>query len=135
MSSRAIPYVSRRAARRQAVATGRNPRILPLAFFVVVVIAVFFLMIFLRIALDKTAFELETVERQITTEQSRQLDLRLELAELQDPLRIANEATRMGLTYPDQRVALLVEGIAHGSAGLGEPVAEVPTQAFRGTQP
>jgi cell division protein FtsL len=82
--------------------------------------AVFFSMIFLRIALDRTAFELESFERQIATQESRQLDLRLELAQLQDPLRIVTEATRMGLTYPEVRVAIVVEG-------LGQP----PSADFR----
>jgi cell division protein FtsL len=109
--------------------------VLPLAFFVVVVVAVFFVMIFLRIALDKTAFELETVQRQIATEESRQLDLRLQLAELQDPLRIANEATRMGLTYPDQRVAVVVDGLAGGTAEISVPVPEPPALAFNTDSP
>jgi cell division protein FtsL len=75
--------------------------------------AVFFAMIFLRIALDRSAFQLESLERQIATEESRQLDLRLQLAQLQDPLRIATEATRMGLTYPEDRVAIVVDDLAH----------------------
>lgn len=135
MTSQAVPYASRRAARRAPVVDGRNPRVLPLAFFVVVVVAVFFVMIFLRIALDKTAFELETVQRQIATEESRQLDLRLQLAELQDPLRIANEATRMGLTYPDQRVAVVVDGLAGGTAEISVPVPEPPALAFNTDSP
>jgi cell division protein FtsL len=106
-----------------------------LAFFVVVVIAVFFVMIFLRIALDETAFELETVQRQISLEESRQLDLRLELAELQDPLRIAHEATQMGLTYPDQRVAVVVDSLGSGSADLATPLVEAPTQALEDATP
>jgi cell division protein FtsL len=85
--------------------------------------AVFFSMIFLRIALDRSAFELESFERQIATQESRQLDLRLELAQLQDPLRIATEATRMGLTYPEDRVAIIVEGLG-----------QVPITGF-GTEP
>lgn len=135
MTSRAIPYIGRHAARRDAATHGKAPRILPLVFFVVVVIAVFFVMIFLRIALDETAFELETVQRQISLEESRQLDLRLELAELQDPLRIANEATRMGLTYPDQRVAVVVDDLVGGSAELATPFIEPPTQALEDSTP
>lgn len=135
MTSRAIPHIGRRAARRSATVHSRAPRVLPLAFFVVLVVAVFFVMIFLRIALDETAFELETVQRQITLEESRQLDLRLELAELQDPLRIANEATQMGLTYPDQRVAVVVDGLVGGSAELATPFVEAPTQALEDPTP
>jgi cell division protein FtsL len=94
--------------------------------------AVFFAMIFLRIALDRTAFELESFERQIATQESRQLDLRLQLAQLQDPLRIATEATRMGLTYPDDRVAIVVEGF--GQVPVGRPGTE-PLQALTTSVP
>jgi len=106
--------------------------LVPLAFFTILVMAVFFAMIFLRIALDRTAFELESFERQIATEQSRQLDLRLELAQLQDPLRIATEATRMGLTYPEDRVAIIVDDLA-----LEPPLASgsQPLQALVNRQP
>ncbi len=135
MTSRAVPYSSRRALRRARAEVGRGPRLLPLAFFVLVVIAVFFLMIFLRIALDRTAFELDTVETQITRAETRQLDLRLELAKLQDPLRIDFEARQMGLTYPDQRVAIVVDGLMLGRAETAPPIVEAPVQALEGEQP
>jgi cell division protein FtsL len=111
VTARTIPYAAGRSARGGAVGVRRGPRIVPLVFFTILVMAVFFSMIFLRIALDRSAFELESFERQIATEESRQLDLRLELAQLQDPLRIATEATRMGLTYPEDRVAIVVTGL------------------------
>lgn len=91
---------------------------------------VFFLMIFLRIALDRTAFELDAVETRITKAETRQLDLRLELAKLQDPLRIDFEARQMGLTYPDERVAVVVEGLTSGRAEIAPPVVELPVQAL-----
>jgi cell division protein FtsL len=123
MTAQSIPYARGRSAGRSVAAPRRGPRILPLAFFTLLVMAVFFSMIFLRIALDRSAFELESFERQIATQESRQLDLRLELAQLQDPLRIATEATRMGLTYPEDRVAIIVEGLG-----------QVPITGF-GTEP
>jgi len=100
--------------------------------FVVAVIGLFFLMIFLRIALDRSAFELESVERQITEAESQQLDLRLRFAELQDPLRIATEAQRLGMTYPTERVSLVVNGLDRTPA---PPVIESPAQAFANDQP
>ncbi|MEZ5176251.1 MAG: hypothetical protein R2823_08620 [Acidimicrobiia bacterium] len=135
MTSRAVPYARRRAARRAATPSARGPRIVPLALFVVAVMVVFFLMIYLRIALDRTAFELDTVRDQIATAESRQLDLRLELAQLQDPLRIANEATRMGLTYPDQRLTLFVDSTTIGEASIAPPVVEPLTRALEGDRP
>ncbi|MCB1246178.1 MAG: hypothetical protein KDB69_02805 [Acidimicrobiia bacterium] len=129
MTARVIAHP---AARTRGRTTERGPRILPLLLFVLLVIAVFFLMIYLRIALDRTAFELESVERQIGVAESRQLDLRLQLAELQDPLRIAHEAERMGLTYPDKRVPVIVNGLERGTAPL---VLEQPVHAMDTDQP
>lgn len=89
-------------------------------------------MIYLRIALDRTAFELETVERQIDQSESLQLDLRLDLARLQDPLRIATEARRMNMTYPDERLAVVVNGLDQVTA---PPVVEQPVSALESQQP
>ncbi len=119
MTAQSIPYAGGRAKRR-SVTTRRGPRIVPLVFFTVLVMVVFFAMIFLRIALDRTAFELESFERQIATAESLQLDLRLELAQLQDPLRIATEATRMGLTYPEDRVAIVVDGLGQAPVSISD---------------
>lgn len=132
MTSQAIPLRARRAARRAETAGSSGPKVLPLAFFVVVVIAVFFLMIYLRIALDRSAFELETVERQIQQNESSQLDLRLDLARLQDPLRIATEAERLGLTYPEERLPIVVSGLDRTTA---PPVTEQPVSALKKLQP
>lgn len=135
MTAQAIPHARTRARRSAVTDTAKGPRVLPLAFFILVVIGVFFLMIFLRIALDRSAFELETIERQIAIEESRQLDLRLELAQLQDPLRIVTEAARMGLEYPDQRVAVVVPGLNTGRGEVAAPLEEAPVQALEGDSP
>jgi cell division protein FtsL len=96
------------------------------------VVAVFFSMIFLRISLDETAFELANLETSIEVEQSRQLDLRYDLASLQDPLRIATEAKRIGLVYPDDRVAIVVDLTAVDSQ-VARPGA--PIRAMDGDRP
>lgn len=110
----------------------RGPRLVPLAFYTLLVIALFFAMIYLRIALDRTAFELDTLERQITLEESRQLDLRLDIARLQDPLRISTEAQRIGLTYPSERVAITIEATFDE---LPVPTPETPVRALPGRRP
>ncbi len=112
-----VPPIARRRHRRGAVAGG-GPRVVPLVFYSVLVVMLFFAMIYLRIALDRTAFELDELERSIELEQSRELDLRLEIARLQDPIRIANEAERIGMTHPDERRTLVI---------AERPVGEVPT--------
>lgn len=85
---------------------------LPLLLFVVAVVAVFFAMIFLRISLDETAFELAEIEAGIEVQKSVQLDLRYDLAGLKDPQRITTEAERIGLVYPDARVTISVDGLS-----------------------
>ena len=89
-------------------------------------------MIYLRIALDRTAFELDSLEDQIAIEESRQLDLRLEIAGLQDPLRITTEARRIGLTHPDERLSIEVTGVRDRAAPVED---ESPVRALTENQP
>ena len=125
MTSQAAPYAARRA-RERSEATGRpgSPRIIPLLFFTALVIAIFFSMIYLRIAMDRSAFELDSVNDQITLERSRTLDLRLELAQLQDPQRIATQAAQIGLVYPEEQITLIVTG-ALGSGDVPQEDSSV----------
>lgn len=110
MTAQAFPFRDRRSARADGRVTERGPRMFPLFLFVVAVVAVFFAMIFLRISLDETAFELAEIEAGIEAQRSMQLDLRYDLASLKDPLRITAEAERIGLVYPDARVTISVDG-------------------------
>lgn len=124
--------VSARPLRRARGVAAGGPRILPLLFFAALTIALFFAMIYLRIALDRNAFELDFLEHQIEVAESTQLDLRLEIAGLQNPLRISNEAQRIGLEHPKERVAIVVTARAEAA----EPVdPEVPHQALDQPQP
>lgn len=123
-----------RAARHQrgaVTADVAGPRIVPLLFYTLLVVALFFAMIYLRIALDRTAFELDELERSIELEESRTLDLRLQLAQLQDPIRIANEAQRIGMTHPDERRTLVLGERPIGPA----PTTEEPVSALPGPLP
>ncbi|MEN8041718.1 MAG: hypothetical protein ABFR95_09465 [Actinomycetota bacterium] len=133
MTAQAIPYGEQRSstrADRRSIEGG--PRVFPLAFFVLGVVALFFAMIFLRISLDQTAFELDRIERSISAEESRQLDLRYDLAGLQDPLRIATEAQRIGLVYPAERVTIVVDYFV-GDASLIS--SEAPVRAMDSVRP
>jgi len=121
--------VARRARRAAGGAIVAGPGVVPLVFYTMLVIALFFAMIYLRIALDRTAFELDGLERSITLEESRQLDLRLTIAELQDPVRIASEAERIGMTTPDERIPIVISG----TRGVAQPVGdETPIRALPG---
>jgi cell division protein FtsL len=103
---------------------------LPLFLFVVAVVAVFFSMIFLRISLDETAFELAEIEAGIEVQRSAQLDLRYDLAGLKDPQRITAEAERIGLVYPDERVAITLDNVAPDTAAVD---SEVPVRSLVGS--
>ncbi len=110
-----------------------RPRLRPLVFFVVIVIAAFFTMIFARISLDRTAFELQKLEDQISVEQARHGDLRVEIARLQDPGRITRAAASMGLVYPDERVSIEVPGL--GGAGIEQERRRTELRALLAAQP
>lgn len=131
MTSQVLSRPRLRSRSRAHVGARRGPRVVPLLFFTVLAIALFFAMIYLRIALDRTAFELDTLEGSIELEESRQLDLRLQIATLQDPLRISSEAQRIGLTHPEERVAIEVTGLR----GTATPANDdVPVAALSGSR-
>ncbi|MFV1969395.1 MAG: hypothetical protein ACC683_00165 [Acidimicrobiia bacterium] len=133
MTAQAIPHRNRRSrSTSSGLIRGAGPRILPLVFFVLAVVAVFFAMIYLRISLDQTAFEIDRLETEINIEQSRQLDLRYDLAGLQDPLRIAGEAERIGLVYPQDRVVIVVDRLATDAQVIE---SDVPIRALTGDRP
>jgi cell division protein FtsL len=97
--------------RRSTSARGARPGIRPLVIFVLAVILAFFAVIYSRISLDRSAFELQKLEDAITAEEAQHWDLRVEVARLQDPDRITRIASGMGLVYPTERVTLEVGDI------------------------
>lgn len=101
--------------RRGRVAVPRvsaRPVLRPLVVFTLAVVLVFFGMIYSRISLDRTAFELHGIEQRIAAEERMHWDLRLELARLQDPQRITEAAAELGLVYPEERVTIEAPGIS-----------------------
>lgn len=108
------------------------PRLFPLALFVLGAVALFFAMIFFRISLDEAAFELDAIQDEMAVQESLQLDLRYDLAGLQDPIRIVQEAARIGLVFPSERIAISASrpiGTAPSSSAVP------PVSALSGTQP
>lgn len=86
-------------------------RLRPWFMFVIVVVAAFFGLTYSRISLDRSAFLLDTLEDRIAEEEARLYDLRVDVAELRNPQRIAVEAAEMGLVFPDARIDLAVESV------------------------
>ncbi len=99
----------------------------------VMITAAFFLMIWSRIALDHTAFVLQEVEGQMTAEESRYWDLRLEAARLQAPDRIIDAAVEMGMVYPATLRTVEVAGL--GGEGTETEERWVDLKAVLGAQP
>lgn len=95
----------------------RRPRLRPWLVFTLAAVTAFFVVIAARISLDRTAFELQELEREITTEQARQLELRLEIARLSEPQRIRRRAVELGMIPADRRVELLVPGLQAEPSG------------------
>ena len=80
--------------------------------------AVFFIMISTRVALDRNAFVLEDIRNQISVEEARYWELRLRVAELQSPARIADLAAEMGMVYPTRLMTIEVPGLGDPGPGV-----------------
>ena len=64
---------------------------------------------FARTSLDKSAFELDRLNRAITEQEAVNEQLRLEIARLENPARVAPLAEEMGLVIPVDTRQLLVD--------------------------
>jgi cell division protein FtsL len=64
---------------------------------------------FARTSLDKSAFELDRLNRAITEQAAMNEQLRLEIARLENPARVAPLAEEMGLVIPGDTRQLLVD--------------------------
>lgn len=95
---------------------GRSTVLRPLVVFTVAVVVAFFAMIYTRISLDRTAFDLHQIEQEIAVQERVHWDLRLELARLQDPQRIEDAAAELGLVYPEERITVEAPGVATETA-------------------
>lgn len=76
--------------------------------FAIAVTVAFFGLIYSRISLDNSAFEIQNLEDQIAAQEDMHWQLRMELAELQDPAALDQQITELGMVYPENRVALKV---------------------------
>ena len=96
---------------------GRRPRT-KISHWVVFALAVtiaFFGLIYSRISLDHSAFEIQELEEQIAIQEELHWQLRYELARIQDPALLEGQIADLGMTYPDQpdqRVALSVPAVS-----------------------
>jgi hypothetical protein len=66
------------------------------------------------------------LEDEIAAEQTRNMALQLEIAELRDPERIADRAAAMGMAFPSRQLPLDIDPSGSGAgegAGSGPEVA------------
>jgi cell division protein FtsL len=100
--------------RRFRVIAGRTSRrrlLAPWVVFTVVAVAAFLGMVLTRTALDRSAIELASIQRQIADAKSTNQLLRLEIGRLESPARIAPLAAEMGMVYPPHTEKLMVAGV------------------------
>lgn len=96
------------------VLTGRRERRQPLApwlIFCVVAVVAFLGMILTRTSLDRAAIDLSSIERELGEAKSLNQRLRLEIARLESPARVAPAAQQLGMVYPQTSNRLVVEGV------------------------
>lgn len=89
----------------------RHPHVAPWMAFTLVVVVALFGIVMTQTSLDEGAFELAELNRSIANAQTENQHLRLEVARLESPARIAPIAAEMGLVYPDSRRTVMVDGV------------------------
>jgi cell division protein FtsL len=89
----------------------RHPHVAPWMAFTLVVVVALFGIVTTQTSLDQGAFELAELNRSIANAQTENQHLRLEVARLESPARIAPIAAEMGLVYPDTRRMVMVDGV------------------------
>lgn len=90
----------------------RRPVVTPFLAFVMILLVALFGIVFARTALDQGAFDLAELNRQIVAARTENTQLRLEVARLESPTRVAPLAEEMGMVFPSERDTVVVERIA-----------------------
>ncbi len=81
----------------------------PWAIFALIAVTGFLGLGFAQTSLDRSAFELAELEKSIDEAEALNLELKLEIARLENPARIAPLAEGMGLVLPNTTKQLLVD--------------------------
>lgn len=98
----------------------RRPALAPWVVISIVIVAAFLAVVGARTALDRTAFELAELSGAIAQQASVNQRLRIDIAEMENPARIAPLAEELGLVIPTHHEQLLVEGIGRDD-GIIDP--------------
>ena len=87
----------------------RKPSIAPWMIMVLIAVVAFLGLGFARTSLDRSAFELAELNQAIDEQAALNEQLRLEVARLENPARIAPLADELGLVIPGDTNQLLVD--------------------------
>lgn len=87
----------------------RKPSIAPWMIMVLIAVVAFLGLGFARTSLDRSAFELAELNKAIDEQAALNEQLRLEMARLENPARIAPLADDLGLVIPGDTNQLLVD--------------------------
>lgn len=79
----------------------RRPVMAPWMVVVLIATIAFLGLGFARTSLDRSAFDLAELNREIIVEEARNLDLRLKIARMESPARVAPLAEDLGLVIPN----------------------------------
>lgn len=112
MTARPLRAPGRRVATGLRVVQGRRhrrPVVTPFLAFVLIVLVALFGIVFARTALDQGAFDLGELDRAIVSARSENTRLRLEVARLESPTRVAPLAENLGMVFPTARDTVVVE--------------------------
>lgn len=74
----------------------------------IVVAAFVFGLVLLHVLLAQSAFRLQSLQKQVTQDESRNRQMRYQVATAEAPARIAESAAAIGLVVPDQQRYLLL---------------------------
>jgi cell division protein FtsL len=86
----------------------RKPSVAPWMIMVLIAVVAFLGLGFARTSLDRSAFDLAELNKAISEQQALNEQLRLEVARLENPARIAPLADELGLVIPSRTNQLLV---------------------------
>ena len=87
----------------------KRPTLAPWMIMVLIGVVAFLGLGFARTSLDKSAFELDQLNRSIAEQEAINQQLHLEIARMENPARIAPLAEEMGLVIPGDTRQLLVD--------------------------
>ncbi len=111
MSVRPVPTRSAEEGLRVLRGSGRKrrPSVAPWIIMVTIAVVAFFGLGFARTSLDSSAFELAELNRAIVEQEKLNEQLRLEVARLSNPARIAPMADDLGMVIPQSTTQVLVD--------------------------